>query len=127
MKRILIIEDDPIAGAVYQRFLQSNGFVTDLAIDGAKGLERVSEFGPDAVVLDLMMPKVSGVDVLQTLRAHEAFQKLPIVVITNAYVPAFVERAIQAGASHVFDKSKDPPSAILGMLRRLLEATAGNT
>jgi len=124
MKKILIIEDDPIAGAVYQRFLQSNGFVTELATDGAKGLERVGEFAPDGVVLDLMMPKISGMDVLQTLRAHEAYRELPIVVMTNAYVPAFVDRAIQAGANHVFDKSKDTPAAILGILQTLLEAAA---
>ena len=124
MQKILIIEDDPVAGAVYKRFLQANGYAIELAIDGAEGLERLAAFAPDAVVLDLMMPKISGMDVLQTLRAQEAFRELPVIVMTNAYVPAFVDQAIQAGASHVFDKSNDTPAAILGMLQSLLESAA---
>ena len=122
MKKILIIEDDPVAGAVYQRFLQNNGYATDLATDGAKGLERLAAFAPDGIVLDLMMPKLSGMDLLQIIRSRESTRELPVVVMTNAYIPAFVEQAMRAGASHVFDKSKDTPAAILGILQTLLEA-----
>ncbi len=124
MKKVLIIEDDPIVGTVYKRFLESHGFAVQIATDGAKGLEQLQAYQPDAVILDLMLPKVSGLSVLMTLRAQEGYRDLPIAVLTNASVPAFVQQAIQAGANHVFDKAKDPPTAVLAALQRMLKYVA---
>lgn len=124
MKKILLIEDDPIVGTVYRRFLEAHGFAVAIATDGSRGLEQIQEYQPDALILDLMLPKVGGMAVLMTLRGQEAYRELPIVVLTNAAVPAFVEQAIQAGANYVFDKAKDTPAAILGGLQRLLECKA---
>jgi chemosensory pili system protein ChpA (sensor histidine kinase/response regulator) len=121
MKKILVIEDDPVVATVYRRFLEGNGFQIDIATDGAKGLERMTSFAPDAVVLDLMMPKMNGIDVLKNLRAREAHRDLPVIVLTNACIPAFVEQAMQAGANYVMDKSKDTPSSILAAIQRLLD------
>lgn len=121
MKKILVIEDDPIVGTVYRRFLESHGFAVEVATDGAKGLEQLQTCQPDALILDLMLPKVSGISVLMTVRAQEAYRDLPILVLTNASVPAFVQQAVQAGANHVFDKAKDTPAAILAALQRLLK------
>src|ERR1041385_4731874 len=112
MKKVLIIEDDPVAGHIYRRFLDKNEFVTDLATNGADGLDRVTAFAPDAILLDLMMPKVGGIAVLNTLRAQEKYRDLPVIVLTNAAVPAFVEQATKAGASQVLDKSKTSPAVI---------------
>jgi CheY-like chemotaxis protein len=126
MKKIMVIEDDPIVGTVYRRFLESHGFAVEVATDGAKGLEQLPASQPDAIILDLMLPKVSGMTVLMTLRAQEAYRDLPIVVLTNASVPTFVEQALQAGANYVFDKAKDTPTAILGGLQRLLEHVPEN-
>src|ERR1043166_396486 len=121
MKKILVIEDDPVVATVYRRFLEGNGFQIHIATDGAKGLERMTSFAPDAVVLDLMMPKMNGIDVLKNLRAREAHRDLPVIVLTNACIPAFVEQAMQAGANYVMDKSKDTPSSILAAIQRLLD------
>jgi two-component system response regulator MprA len=125
MKKILVIDDDPVAGTVYQRFLQSHGYDVDLATDGAQALERVPDFQPDALVLDWMMPKMSGNDVLRSIRADADFCQLRIVVLTNACVPLFVDQAREAGANGILDKSKDTPSAILAMLERLLLSAPG--
>ena len=124
VKKILIIEDDLIVGTVYKRFLEAHDFVVDLARDGAVGLERLADFKPDAVMLDLMMPKVSGLDVLRAIRAQESYRDLPIVVLTAACVPAFIEQAVGAGASRVFDKSNDTPTAVMEGLHSLLRAKA---
>ena len=124
MHKILIVEDDPIAGLVYQRFLEKHGFVTELASDGAHGLKRISVFQPDAVLLDLMMPRVGGIAVLQSLRADEAFRDLPVVVMTNACVPAFVQQALKAGANHVVDKSTTSPLMISELFYSLLKVAS---
>jgi CheY-like chemotaxis protein len=120
MKRILIIEDDPVAGSVYQRFLQSKGFTTDLATDGITGLEQLAASPPDAVLLDLIMPKLGGIEVLKKLRAQEAFTKLPVVVMTNACIPAFVDQAVKAGANRVLDKSNATPEEVIESLQSVL-------
>jgi CheY-like chemotaxis protein len=120
MKKIMVIEDDTIVGTVYQRFLQAQGFATEVAKDGIAGLDRIATFQPDAVLLDMMMPKMGGVDVLKRIRSQEGFQHLPVIVLTNAAIPAFVDQATQAGANYVVDKSKASPSAILGLLQTIL-------
>ena len=122
MKKILIIEDDPVARTVYQRFFQASGFATEVASDGLKGLEQLVAFEPDVVLLDLMMPKLGGIEVLKRLRAQEAYRNLPVLVLTNACIPAFVDQAIQAGATHVFDKSNDDPSSVLEVLEGIFRS-----
>lgn len=120
MKRILIIDDDPVMSFVCQRLLNKHGYETELAPDGGKGLERLPEFRPDAVLLDLMMPKVNGISFLERARADEAWRQLPVIVLTNAAVPTLVEQATKAGATRVLDKSKFNPVAVTELLRALL-------
>lgn len=124
MKNVLVIEDDPIMGHVCQRVLGKLGLNVELATDGAKGLELIKSFRPDAVLLDIMMPKTSGIEVLKTLRAQEQFRTLPVIVFTNAAVPVMVEQVTKAGATHVLDKSKFNPVAISELLRGILDIPA---
>src|SRR6187431_600210 len=98
VKKILIIEDDPVARTVYQRFFQANGFTAEVASDGIKGLEQVTAFEPDVLLLDLIMPRLGGIEVIKKLRAQDAYRELPILVLTNACIPAYVDQAVQAGA-----------------------------
>jgi CheY-like chemotaxis protein len=122
MKKVLIIEDDPIMRHICQRLLGEHGFTVELATDGSNGLERLSAFQPDVVFLDLMMPKTSGIEVLKKLRAQEQFRNLPVIVFTNACVPIMVEQATKAGATHVLDKSKFNPVAIMELLRSAIDS-----
>jgi len=124
MKKVLMIEDDPIAALIYERFLTTHGFAVEVARDGAAGLERLAASQPDAVLLDLMMPKVNGLTVLQTIRANPALAGLPVLVMTAAAIPAFIQQAKEAGANRVFDKANDKPLAVLGMLHDLLHTTS---
>ena len=114
------MDDDLVVGTGYQRFFQMHGFETEVAADGLLGLEKLAAFQPDAVVLDLIMPRLGGIDFLKRLRAQEGFQELPVVVLTRASTPAFTEEAAQAGANHILDKAKAPPSAVLEVLQALL-------
>ena len=123
MKRILLIEDDLVMRTVYQRFLRSNGFEVEVAVDGEDGLSKLARAQPDAVVVDVMMPKLNGIAVVQAIRAQEALRALPVMVVTNAAVPAFVEQARAAGANHVCDKSKDSPVAVVALLQKLLNVS----
>ena len=125
MKKILVIEDDPVMAHVCQRLLTKHDFEVEVANDGAKGLQLLNEYKPDLVLLDLMMPKTNGVEVLTRLRAQEAFRNLPVIVLTNACVPTLIEQASKAGATHILDKSKFNPVALTELLRGLLDGATG--
>jgi len=124
MKRVIIIEDDPIAALGYQRLLRAHNFEVDIARDGVAGLERLGQVGADAILLDMMLPKLNGLEVLRAIRAHEACCHLPILVLTAAAVPTVVEQALQAGANCVFDKSNDNALAVVGVLHDILQTTS---
>ena len=126
-KKILIIDDDPIMGLVCRRLLDNHGYETDVALDGAGGLERLRNFQPDAVFLDLMMPKINGIVVLEWIRAQESLRDLPVIVLTNAAVPTLLQQAKDSGATRILDKSKFNPVAVTELLRGLLEIGHSNT
>ncbi len=115
MKKILIIEDDPVAGYVYRTRLQKEGYEVQVAIDAESVLERLAEFRPDALLLDLMLPKTSGIDLLKMIRQQGL--KLPVIAFTNAFVPGMIEGARQAGATLVLDKLTMTPGTLADALR----------
>ena len=81
MKKMLIIEDDQIVGHIYLRKFQAEGFQVELAGDGEAGLAATLKSTPDVVILDLMLPRMNGVEVLKKLRAEPTTRGLPVVVL----------------------------------------------
>ncbi len=120
MKRILIIEDDKFIGGVYSNRLQGAGYQTELAVDGEAGIQRIAQFKPDLVQLDLSLPKVNGIDVIRWIRNHQEFQKLPVIVLTNGYVTDLVKHAWEAGATKVLTKSQCTPNVMLEIVNQHL-------
>jgi DNA-binding response OmpR family regulator len=120
MKKVLIIEDDPIVAHIYRTRLEKEGYSVETCADGQTGFYRIHEFSPDTVLLDLMLPKMNGVDILKKIRAQSKFGRMPIVVFTNAYVPNMIQEAFSAGASQVFNKATITPRQILDALNLLL-------
>ena len=117
MKRVIIVEDDAMVGFVYKTSLKKEGFEVEVATDGEAGVARILASSPDAVLLDLMLPKVSGIDLLKQIRAHPQAEKIPVMVFTNAYVPAMVNDALKAGATKVFNKSDVTPRVVIDSLK----------
>src|SRR5439155_16290129 len=105
MKRVLIIEDDPLLGDVYRDKLTHEGFAVDVAVDGNSGLAKFWDRPAHLVLLDLMLPKVSGVDVIKAIRSQFRPEDLPVVVLTNSYLGGMVQSAWEAGASQVLNKA----------------------
>src|SRR5687767_777301 len=120
MKKILIVEDDPIVAHIYKTRLEREHYEVDIATDGQSGCSQTEEFQPDAVLLDLMLPRMNGVDVLKKIRSLSQFQKTPVIVFTNAYVPTMINEAYQAGATQVFNKATLTPRQILDALHNAL-------
>src|SRR5258708_39129495 len=79
MRRVLIVDDDPKVCETLDRYLAHAGYTTASALDGARALELARTFAPDLIVLDLMLPRVDGLDVCRTLRASS---QVPIIMLT---------------------------------------------
>jgi DNA-binding response OmpR family regulator len=120
MHKILIIEDDQIVANIYRNRLSVEGFVVETAHDGKSGLEQVSLFRPDVIVLDLMLPGISGVDLLKKVRAEPDFQQVPIFVFSNTYLSSLVQEAWKAGATKCLSKSSCSPKQLIQVIRTTL-------
>ena len=126
MKKLLIIEDDPIIANIYRSLFEKENYQVEVAADGQAGFFRIHETKPDAVLLDLMLPIINGVDILKKIRAQRAFEKLPVIVFTNAYLPDMVAGAMKAGAIQVFNKASAAPRDITQAVNDALFPTAKN-
>jgi len=122
MKKMLIIEDDQIVGSIYLRKFQVEGFQVELALDGEAGLAATLKSRPDVVILDLMLPRLNGVEVLKKLRAEPTTRDLPVVVLSNAYMSNLVQEAWRAGANYCMIKANCTPRQLVEIVNKTMGA-----
>jgi DNA-binding response OmpR family regulator len=121
MKKILIIEDDQIVANIYGNKFSVDHFKVEIAADGETGLALVNSFKPDAVLLDLMLPKTSGLDVLKKIRAEAGMETLPVIVFSNTYLSNMVQEAWKAGATKCLSKANCTPKQVIEVIRALIQ------
>jgi DNA-binding response OmpR family regulator len=102
MKKILIIEDDQIVANVYRNKLAVEGYVAEVAPDGESGLKVMRTFKPELILIDLMLPGISGVDVIKEIRTEQEFSKVPIIVFSNTYLTNLIQEAGGRGRTSAF-------------------------
>lgn len=122
MTRILIVDDDPILQRVYHSKLTGEGFAVETVGDGPAALASIVANPPDAVVLDLMLPGLGGVEVLKAVRSRERGRRLPVLVLSNLYLEEESAAAKAAGADLVLAKAGTTPRKVVEALRGLLAA-----
>jgi CheY-like chemotaxis protein len=120
-KCILIIEDDERIAKFYTILFTSKGYRVEHAEDGLEGVDMASELLPDLILLDVMMPKMNGLMVLQTLKANTETQDTPVVVLSNYIEPPIIQRALQLGAIEYVVKSQARPEQLSEALPFWLE------
>jgi len=113
MKKILIVEDDVVTARAYRSSLERAGFEVHVVSDGQQGLDFIQGTAPDGVLLDLMMPKLNGIQLLECIRACHHLSRIPVIVYTNAFIPHLIEDARAAGATEVFSKSTLTPQSLI--------------
>lgn len=113
MMKILIIEDDQIVANIYRNKFALEGFQAETALDGDIGLELLHSFRPDAVLLDLVLPRVTGLEVMRKLRAQKDFEQLPVIVFSNTYLSHMVQEAWKAGATKCLSKASCTPKQVI--------------
>lgn len=120
MKKILIIEDDQIVANVYRNKLAVEGYKAEVAFDGESGLKVMRVFQPDLIILDLMLPSISGVDVIKEIRKEIDFIKTPIIVFSNTYLTNLIQDAWRAGANKCLSKSSCSPKDFIDVVRHTI-------
>ena len=117
-KTILIVEDEPDAAEMFAQMLRLSGFRVVKAFGGVAAMKQLLQEKPDALVLDLMMPDVSGLEVLRFLRREPTLHDLPVIIVSAKCLPADIERGMQFGASIYLTK----PVAFLEFKRAVEKA-----
>ncbi len=118
MKKILIIEDDPIIGKIYHSYFKKSGYEVELAADGQEGYYKIQQGKFDGLLLDLMLPHMSGVDILRKIRAQKSFQKLIVVVFTSSFMSEMFDTANESGANRIFHKSNLTPHDLVEVMNQ---------
>ncbi len=113
MKTIVVVEDQTVLATAYSNKFRGEGFNVEVAMDGEAGLDLITRIKPDLVLLDLQLPKLSGLEVLKKVRSNPALHALPIIVLSSLAKPESVEEAWQAGATLVLSKFNTSPKRVL--------------
>jgi CheY-like chemotaxis protein len=124
-KRILIVEDDQFLREFYQELLSSEGYAVDVAVDGESGSLKLAQGGYDLVLLDIMMPKKDGLQVLRDLKVKPPVNpNKQIVMLTNLGQDTIIKQCFEIGASGYLIKSALNPDQVLNEIHNYLEKTA---
>ena len=96
-KRILLVEDDRFLRRACEATLRQRGFTVVTAVDGEEAIRLARAEGPDLILLDMLMPKISGLQVLRTLRAEEGTRSVPVLVLSNSSREQDIQEVEQLG------------------------------
>src|SRR5215831_16776973 len=103
---VLVVDDDSSAVSLYTNRLEQAGFKTTTATGNGENAEAVPNVPADLIIVDLMLPKLRGLDLLQAIRANEQYKNTPVLVLSNAYLPDLSQRAIRAGGNRTLPRSE---------------------
>jgi DNA-binding response OmpR family regulator len=120
--KVLIVEDDQFLSKMYQKKFEVEGFEVKVAYDGEQGLELMRSFMPDIVCMDIMMPKLNGLEATQRAKADPALQHIPILVLTNLSSSDDAQTAVKKGAVDFMVKSDFTPAQIIDKVKTILAA-----
>jgi len=123
MAKLLLVEDDALLTRLYQKKFSKDGHEVVSASDGEEGMEMIESEQPDLVLLDIMMPKLSGLEMLERIKANPATRSVPVVILSNLEGEEEQERALELGAVAYIVKSNSDPARVSAKVREILEAS----
>lgn len=119
--KVLIVEDDPIMLKIYIKKFQLAGFDVDSAQDGEAGLNKVKTIMPDMVLMDVMLPKLNGIEAMEKAKADPATANVPFLILTNLSTTDDADTAIKKGAIAYIVKSDVTPAQVVVKVKELLK------
>ena len=121
MKKILFIEDESAIHKTFSDALTKEDYEITSALDGEIGLRLAKEKKPDLILLDLVLPKLNGFEVLKALKADEATKAIPVIVLTNLEQMEDIQRVIDLGARTYLVKSNYDLAEVVAMIKKAIE------
>lgn len=119
-KKILLIEDETFIRELYVRILSEKGYQVVAAINGEEGWKMAKD-GPDLILLDIMLPKLNGIELLKKLKDDINLKKIPVVLLTNLGQKEVIEEAFMIGASGYMIKMGTTPYEVAGQIKQFID------
>jgi len=119
-KTVLVVDDEPAIRDIYQREFSRSGFYVSVAADGEEGLLKAGELVPKLILLDVMLPKMSGIDVLRDLKKNPLTKDIPVLLLTNLGEEAIIKEGFSLGADGYLLKVSYTPSQVVDECRKFL-------
>jgi CheY-like chemotaxis protein len=119
-QRVLLVEDDAATRETIRRVLEKNDWTVVEAENGLVGLERLAEGTPDVILLDLMMPEMDGFEFVSKLRQSDAWQKIPVIVITAKTLTAEDRKRLNGQVERLIQKADHKLDSLLASLDEML-------
>lgn len=121
MNHVLIVEDEEFLVRALKDNLNSEGSTVSVAMDGEAVFDEVKKRKPALILLDLLLPKKNGFDVLKELKASPEWQLIPVIVLSNLGEDSEIKRALELGASDYFVKSQHPIQEVIEKVKEYLQ------
>lgn len=115
-KKILLVEDEEVLLNLLAKKLSNEGYDVYTAIDGQEGLEKMKEIKPDLILLDILMPRKNGFEVMEEMNQDPELKKIPIIIISNSGQPVELERAKALGAKGCLVKTEFDPQEVIDVV-----------
>jgi DNA-binding response OmpR family regulator len=118
MKKILIMEDEKILQDLLKKKLEKEGYNVLAVDDGEEGLKVIGDYMPNLLLLDIMMPKVDGFEVLEKIKKDEILSSIPVIIISNSGQPVEIDRAINLGIVDYIVKVDFDPAEVIEKVQK---------
>lgn len=126
MAKIIIVEDDKTIAEIYKQKLEGGGHTVEV-VDDVSAVATITAAKPNLVILDIIMPKINGLDILREIKAKPETSAIPVLLLTNVAEDASVAKGLEYGAYGYLLKSETTPDQILPRVARTLEETSPPT
>lgn len=120
-KGILLVDDDLTLREMYEERLKAEGFTVETAKDGQEALDKATQTRPNLILLDVMMPRINGLDVLKRLKEQDETKNIPVIVLTALIQDRERLEGITRGADDYVVKSETMPGEVIDKIHRVLE------
>jgi DNA-binding response OmpR family regulator len=120
MAKILIVDDDEMIRMMYQKIFVFNNFDAEVAADGQEGLQKAIDTKPDIILLDVMMPKLTGLQTLEKLKENEQTKSIPVIMLTSLNGQQDAEMGLSKGAVKYIVKSEYEPKEVAEAVKEVL-------
>lgn len=123
-KKILVVEDDQFLREFYQELLQEEGYLIEVAADGETAFSKMKDNSYNLILLDIMLPKKDGIQILKDLKANPAKTHSTVLVLTNLGQDSIIKECFSLGAQGYLIKSALNPDQVLSEVKAYLQKTS---